>query len=326
MQIIKHNISIPLNFRPLIEIDNVCFFDIETMGLSREYHQIYLIGLLYYNNESSDWTLIQLLADDLKEEKTLLLEFLDMVKEFDRLVTYNGDSFDIPFVKKRLERFGTFWDVDNSLDLYRYVRENRNILNLADLKLKTLEKHLGIQREDLISGKECIELYKSYTSTKNHDALKLILRHNYDDLQYMPYLLKIYNIIDRSKTIGINEVEPSVKFYLEAIDFSEEKLMIKGCYDPKLDLPWTYYKPTYTFSLDKDKVFSFTIETKKARLSEDILADIVDTRLVGELNIEDDLSPHDAPKGIIILRANKNIYMQNIELLIKGLFLLHYRG
>ena len=324
MQIIKNVITIPLEFKPSINIDNICFFDIETTGLSREYHQIYLIGILFFNRESNDWTLTQLLADSLSDEEDLLLSFTSMVKDFDRLVTYNGDSFDIPFVKKRLEKFGHYWDVDTSLDLYKLMRENRDILEIPDLKLKTLEKHLGIFRDDLISGKDCIDLYKSYTVTKSDDTLNPILQHNYDDLQYMPHLLRIYNIIDRHKTIKIEAVEPNVMLYLNSIDFYEGKLSIDGSYNPNLKIPWMYFRPMYSFMLDKNNLFRFTIETKKARLSQDILADIVDTRLMDELDIESDLSPHESPSGILILRANRNIYLQNIKLIIENLFLFHY--
>ncbi|MCR3957112.1 MAG: ribonuclease H-like domain-containing protein [Gudongella sp.] len=324
MRIIKSIIDIPLEFKPMIEIENLCFFDIETTGLSREYNQIYLIGTFFYNKESSDWTLIQFFAEDLSEEEELLLRFVAMAKDFEILATYNGDSFDLPFVRKRLEKYGHFWDVDNSLDIYRYVKDNRSILDMPDLKLKTLEKQLGIYRDDLISGKDCIELYKSYKVTKSEEKLHPILQHNYDDLQYMPHLLQVYNMVERHKTIEISSVDTSVHFYLDTMNFAEEKLMVNGSYNPKFSIPWNYYRPFYTFILDSDSLFQFTIETKKARLSEDILADIVDARLIEELNVEMDLSPHESPKGILILKANKNIYIDNIKRIIESLFLFHF--
>ncbi len=323
MKVIKSIINIQLEFMPMIEIENLCFFDIETTGLSREYHHIYLIGAFFYNKKTSDWTLIQFFAEDLSEEEDLLLRFVAMAKDFKILVTYNGNSFDLPFVRKRLEKYGHFWDVDNSLDLFRYVKDNRSILDMPDLKLKTLEKQLGIFRDDLISGKDCIELYKSYTLTKSEEKLRPILQHNYDDLQYMPHLLQVYNMVERHKTIEINSVDPSMNFYLDTIDFAEEKLMINGSYNASFSIPWNYYRPFYTFILDGDSLFQFTIETKKARLSENVLADIVDARMIEELIVERDLSPHDSPEGILILRANKNIYIDNIKRIIETLFLFH---
>jgi uncharacterized protein YprB with RNaseH-like and TPR domain len=323
MKIIKSNIEISLEFTPAVNIDDTCFFDIETTGLSREYHSIYLIGALYYNKSSNDWTLVQFFADNLCEEEELLTSFIDMVKDFEILVTYNGDSFDIPFVKRRLEKYLRHWDGPKSIDLYKYVKNHRSMLGMPNLKLKTLEKHLGIFRDDLISGKDCIGLYRTYTSTNDDELLHPILQHNYDDLQYMPYLLEIYNIVEKHKTIEISYLNPTLRFSLDTVDFAEEKLMVKGSYNPNLSVPWSFYKSFYTLILDGGGIFRFEIETRKVRLSEDIIADIVDARSIEDMSVKSDLSPHETPEGILILRANKELYMENIKMIIENLFIYH---
>ncbi len=46
----------------------------------------------------------------------------------------------------------------NNLDIMRLVKHNKDYFNFQDFKLKTVEKFLGIEREDTISGKESVEL------------------------------------------------------------------------------------------------------------------------------------------------------------------------
>ncbi len=326
MKIRKSIIDIRLDFNPLISIDDICFFDIETTGLSRDYHNVYLIGLLFYNKTFNNWTLIQLFADYIEKEERILLEFVDRTKDFNKLVSYNGDSFDIPFVKKRLQKYGHNWENVESLDLYKYIRENRYIIEIPNLKLKTVEKYLGIERIDLLSGKDCIDLYKSYTNNQSDVLLKPILQHNYDDLQHMPHLLKLYNLFEDEKTLKIETAEPNVILKIDNIDFIENNLVINGIYEPSFTIPWMYYQPLYAFHMNSENAFHVTIETKKARLSYDILADIADLRLIDNIDIKADHSPYEAPQGILILRAGNNIYVKNIKSILEELFLKHYNS
>jgi len=149
----------------------ICFVDIETTGLSSNYNSIYLIGILYYNKSKMLWTLVQLFAQKLNEESIILEEFIKIIKGFDSIITYNGDTFDIPFINKRLEKckLDHIISKQQSFDMYRVVKDNRFYLNLENLKLKTLEKSIGIHRDDIYSGKECIQFYKEYVNTNNKE-------------------------------------------------------------------------------------------------------------------------------------------------------------
>ncbi|WP_422487350.1 ribonuclease H-like domain-containing protein [Gudongella sp. DL1XJH-153] len=326
MKLLKSIMDIRLDFNPLIPIDDICFFDIETTGLSRDYHNVYLIGLLFNNKTNNSWTLIQLFADYIEEEERILLEFVDRVKDFQKLVSYNGDSFDIPFVKKRLHKYGHNWENVESVDLYKYLRENKSLIDIPNLKLKTVEKYLGIERIDFLTGKECINLYKSYVNNNSDHLLKAILQHNYDDLQYMPHLLKLYNLLEDEKTVRIESADPNVILHIDNIAFIGNNLVITGKYEPSFSIPWMYYQPFYTINMNSENAFNLTVEIKKARLSDDILADIADIRLIANNNIKTDLSPYDTPKGILVLRTGNNIYIKNIKAIVENLFLTHYNN
>lgn len=323
MRVINNVINIELNFELLMPIQNMCFFDIETTGLSKKFHNIYLIGLLYYNFDKENWMLTQFFADSLNEEKDLLIEFKETIKQFNIIVSYNGDNFDIPFVKHKMDKYNIEIDEINSFDLYKFIRKNKFIMHLPDLKLKTVERFLGINRKDTLSGKECINIYKNFLLTNRKDLLNQVLQHNYDDLQYMPSLLKITNIIHEKRTLHIKYLNRFFSFYMDQIDFIKDSLIVIGSYSPAFEIPWKYYEPNYSISLNSNGEFLLDFEIKKAKIFDDILAEITDIR-VFNCSIPVDFSPYDTPEGILILRANKIIYTKNIKTIIETIFKIHY--
>ena len=89
-------LSYPL--RSLGDPDDFLFLDIETTGLTPETAQIYLIGTLSHT-EDTGWTLRQWFADSLSSEEEILRAFFAFASPFKTLVHYNGDGFDLPFLK-----------------------------------------------------------------------------------------------------------------------------------------------------------------------------------------------------------------------------------
>ena len=79
--------------------ENICFFDIETTGLSPKVSSLYLIGAAVWNTDHFD--LVQWFADDYTSEKDILLSFSDFVSTCTTGVHYNGSSFDIPYLEKK---------------------------------------------------------------------------------------------------------------------------------------------------------------------------------------------------------------------------------
>ena len=56
--------------------NEIAFFDIETTGLSPKVSSLYLIGMMYFDNETNSWTLTQWFADNYKSESEILTSFL----------------------------------------------------------------------------------------------------------------------------------------------------------------------------------------------------------------------------------------------------------
>ncbi len=120
-------------------LNELIFFDIETTGFTPNSSSLYLIGVVYH--QSGSWQLKQWFADSMAAEQELLTSFFDFITKYKILVHFNGDSFDIPYLKKCAAQYGispTF-DQIQSFDIYRKVRPLRRILGLENLKQKSIE-------------------------------------------------------------------------------------------------------------------------------------------------------------------------------------------
>ena len=171
------------------EEKDILFIDIETTGLSPKNSDIYLIGAAYKAGEN--WNIIQFMAESQLEEERILSAFSDFVRGFKKLVHYNGDRFDIPFLQAKYEGYklsDPFADMV-SFDIYKAVKPYKIQLGLPDCKQKTIELYLGINREDKYDGGKLIAVYQEYVATGSQDNLKLLLLHNFEDVKGMLRLL-----------------------------------------------------------------------------------------------------------------------------------------
>lgn len=103
----------------------------------------------------------------------------------DTIVTFNGDNFDLPQIKKCLD-----------LDL----RETHKSIDLLKIKrklgikggLKELEKMFGIKRKtEGINGYNAMTLWEIYVKKGRIDALNLLLEYNREDVLNLIPLEKI---------------------------------------------------------------------------------------------------------------------------------------
>ena len=186
-------------------------FDIETTGLSPDRCYVILIGFMKISDGVC--RLHQYFADSLSEEADIIRAFLRDAEDTDVLITYNGRSFDIPFLEKRMSRYPDlsekrllFYD----LDLYPMLKKHSPLKNfLPNLKQKTVEDFMGLwdTREDEISGGESVDLYFRYLACRDgspsagegpdsDEILELILCHNRDDVLQLSRLLPVLNKAD----------------------------------------------------------------------------------------------------------------------------------
>lgn len=179
------------HFRMFPEFRHSCvYLDIETTGLDTSC-KITTIAL--YNGKDIKYFVHGKNLD----------EFVKEIKKYKVLITYNGRSFDIPFI----ESYFNIKLPHSQIDL-RYILKNLGFKG----GLKKCEKAMGIDREDLdgVDGYFAILLWNEYKQNNNQKALETLLAYNIEDVINLETLMiKAYNLnIEKtlfSKTHKIKE-------------------------------------------------------------------------------------------------------------------------
>lgn len=207
MRVIKKTVQGTLEEKALFKkhFSGQLMLDIETTGLSASRSMIYLVGCLYSDNDHL--ILQQFLCEKPADEYELLFQLQRFLQQFTGIVHFNGSSFDIPFIKKRMHKYRISYPQYNEYDLLKFIRPYKTRLGLDNLKLKTLEATIGIHREDQFTGQQLIEVYENYLrlppKSKEQQSLEYVLcLHNEEDMIGMLKLLPYYEplwILDKLK-------------------------------------------------------------------------------------------------------------------------------
>lgn len=322
METITNIISHSLSLENYFEKDNICFIDIETTGLNRNNNMIYLIGVLYLDCTTDNWILNQYFAQDMDKEQGILEKFIDDISHFDKIITFNGESFDLPFIEHRLNKYGInyVFDKSKSFDLYQLIKKNRYYLNLPNLKLKTIELSLGYIREDIYSGYDCIGFYYDYIKSGNILLKENILKHNYDDLVHMLDIIRIIDVLDDKKSFYLDLQNTTIKFTIENIEVNGDILNIKGILNPLLENNIRYYFGNYSIITEKLNLFTLSIEIKRGYITEEKQCIYIDISKIDQLKRLKDTTNYKLPPNILVLMIEKNYCIDNIKNLLKEVF------
>jgi len=161
------------------EKEDFLFFDIETLGLFNR--PIILIGVAKFNEETL--SINQYFLRDLNQEPAALNEFLSHIGPNTVLASYNGKSFDVPYIRERLSYYGMKTLAERPhFDMLHFSRKAwRN--KYPNCRLVTLEKYLfGIERNDDVPSALVPEFYETYLRTGNIGPVIPIIEHNRQDL------------------------------------------------------------------------------------------------------------------------------------------------
>jgi uncharacterized protein len=158
--------------------EDFAIIDIETLGLSER--PIILLGIAKPREKSV--CISQFLLRDIQDEPSAIWALVSQLEPNSSLITFNGKSFDIPYIKQRLAYYGMDASLNNPhFDVLHFTR--RALRNkLADCRLETVEKYLGIKREINIPGALVPHFYDTYLRTRNVGPLVAIVEHNKQDL------------------------------------------------------------------------------------------------------------------------------------------------
>ena len=294
-----------LTFKSKYYDEEAVFLDIETTGLSPMRSFIYLIGLVFIDLKRKSMHITQLIAEDRDEEEEILKLTKEKLKGYKTVVTYNGNSFDLPFIANRSERYGIEPIAMDSFDMYEKLRLHKDTLKLDGLKQKNIEKKLGITREDRYNGGECISFYKDYVKNQNQESFDRFVLHNYDDLLYMPATMSILDLLDEKITIDID----GRKYKFDKHSIKKDILMIDFTTDMGIN---TYVEETgYLIEEDEERRhLEFTLKTgymKDARkvkyLEKSSLASLKSEDFDGEDLVEE---------GVVPIRIQNKLFIRNI--------------
>ena len=188
----KYPNSNNMTLKSLSSLDpfNLKFMDIETLGLSNA--PIILIGIAEIKGKYIESN--QYLLRNKEEEPAVIKAYLSHIDEASVHVTYNGASFDIPFIKNRARRYR----IDCNLDQTHFdlMFPARNLWKdvLPNCKLTTIEEHLfNIKRDEDVPGAYIPDYYNTYLVTKNIGPLIPIVEHNRMDIVSLAdFLMKMY--------------------------------------------------------------------------------------------------------------------------------------
>ncbi|MBR2558333.1 MAG: ribonuclease H-like domain-containing protein, partial [Methanobrevibacter sp.] len=170
--------------------ENFKFMDIETLGLSNV--PIILVGVAEIRNNKIISS--QYFLRDVYEEAAVIDGYLSHLDEDSIHVTFNGKSFDVPFIKNRCMYNRIDADIDlPHIDLMHFAKSLWGD-ELPNCQLQTIERELfGIEREGDVPGQFIPGYYDTYLSEENIGPIVPIIDHNRQDIVSLAsFLEKMY--------------------------------------------------------------------------------------------------------------------------------------
>ncbi|WP_458454462.1 ribonuclease H-like domain-containing protein [Methanobrevibacter sp.] len=178
----------------LKEPENFKFMDIETKGLSNV--PIILIGVAEI--KGSKIISSQYFLRNYTEEANIIEAYLEHLDEDSVHVTFNGKTFDVPFIKNRCRynRIEANMDLPH-LDLM-YFAKNLWGEKLPNCQLQTIEKELfQLERKGDVPGQYIPGYYDTYIEKKNIGPVVPIIEHNCQDIiSLASFLDKMYREVN----------------------------------------------------------------------------------------------------------------------------------
>ena len=169
---------------------NTAYIDIETTGLDTYRDKITTIAL--YDGDHIKHYVNGINLDEFKKD----------ICDYNVIVTYNGKTFDVPFIE-------SFFNIEIShchLDL-RYILKSLGYSG----GLKSCEKQLGIGRGDDLDGVDgfmAVLIWNHYRRRKDKKALETLLAYNIEDVLNLEYLMiTAYNKKIQGLPLELGELE-----------------------------------------------------------------------------------------------------------------------
>ena len=237
-KMINETLSYPLEKDSSLK--DIAFFDIETTGFSADSSYLYLIGCMYYTDNS--WHLTQWLAEDISDEKDIIISFTKTLSSIKRLIHFNGTTFDIPYINRKCKALGLINPFlgKESYDMYKELFPLKKLLPVPNFKLKALESFVGINRLDTHSGGELIQVYTSFIGKLQIEKLRALNN---------PHQLN--NVEDTSIPLKLENNSPAKELERILLLHNEEDITSLLSISSLLHISDLFIKPIKTFAAIK---------------------------------------------------------------------------
>ncbi|MFP4568113.1 MAG: ribonuclease H-like domain-containing protein [Candidatus Woesearchaeota archaeon] len=161
--------------------NKTCFLDIETTGLSKDFHDITLIGI-----HGAEGTKIFMRGKNLDD-------FVDELKKYNMIITFNGCCFDLPFLKRKYPE----------LQLNQFHVDLRFALAKLGFRggLKKIEVDFNISRPDDVEGVDGYEAVRLWYKYKKGDlsALARLEKYLISDVENLKILMDLtYDLLQKN--------------------------------------------------------------------------------------------------------------------------------
>lgn len=241
-------------FPNIIDLDEQSVIvDIETTGFSL-YSDIICIGFIKYFNQKNLKITI-LISEKKSDEKELLENFINKSIGFKKIITYNGESFDIPRIENKLLKYNIDFSLNNidSFDLYKYLSSLNKLLKFPSLKLKEIEKYLNIDRKEDFDYSKLKNYFENNTVYINN-----IIEHNYNDLaNFVLVIDKVSQVVDKF-SFRYKDITLKISHISEINDTLELSFVIKNDTN-KILTDGNYFFPDNNNIIIKNKILNLSI-------------------------------------------------------------------
>jgi len=209
----KSSFSYPAKCEPP-PYSSCAYLDIETTGFRPSNGDITVIGI--YLEKGGRKEFVSLIDNDINP-----IRLGEIFKGIDLIYTYNGSTFDLPFIQAKLGLDIT--RCCKHIDLMKECHE-RGIYG----GLKETERKFGITRKWDVHGREAVALWYKYKYEGNKEALNTLLEYNKED---------VVNLSQIKRKLA--EMRPNAEIPKHQKDYSPTKCVdeSKRSYDTVITTP-----------------------------------------------------------------------------------------
>jgi uncharacterized protein YprB with RNaseH-like and TPR domain len=157
---------------------NIGFFDIETTGFDPKKDRVLVVCI--GNNSNSR---IKVIKTGKLSEEQVIRESLSALSIYGSIVSWNGASFDVPFLSKRAQKYGMRFNHNFHIDL---MQTSSKFFPKIDKSLETMALTFMISKEKMPFDTSIWRMAKS----GDKESIEYIAEHCSIDVQLLKELWK----------------------------------------------------------------------------------------------------------------------------------------